>query len=423
MSKQIKAVPGTKDILPDEIGAWYRIEEISREIFSRYNFREIRTPVFESTSLFSRGIGEETDIVSKEMYTFRDKGEDSLTLRPEMTAPVVRAFIEHSMFNQSQINKLFYFAPMFRQERPQAGRLRQFHQFGAEILGSSSPYSDCEIILSAAGILRAIGLKDLTIKINSLGTPAARETYKEKLRLYLNDHLSSLSPESQKRFHTNILRIFDSKEEQDQKIMANAPLLYEYLDEESRAEFNLVEEMLSARGISYMPDYRLVRGLDYYTKTTFEIISGKVGSQSALCGGGRYDNLVSDLGGPAIPGVGFAAGVERILLAVKNEGIPLGESFHPAVYIANLNRDDSAGSFKTAEALRDEGISAELDILGRSMKAQMREANKFEAAFVVILGGDESKEGNCTIKNMKTSAQEIVPLNQIVSFISKNLNG
>ncbi|MCC6549688.1 MAG: histidine--tRNA ligase [Ignavibacteriaceae bacterium] len=423
MSKVAKAVPGTKDILPEEIGAWYRIEKLSRKIFSRYNFREIRTPIFESTSLFSRGIGEETDIVSKEMYTFRDKGEDLLTLRPEMTAPVVRAFIEHSMYSQSQITKLFYFAPMFRQERPQAGRLRQFHQFGAEILGSSSPYSDCEIILSAAGILKAIGLKDLTIKINSLGTPASREIYKEKLRLYLNDHLTSLSPESQKRYHTNILRIFDSKEEQDKKIMAGAPLLYEYLDEESRAEFNLVEEMLSSRGISYQPDYQLVRGLDYYTKTTFEIISGKVGSQSALCGGGRYDNLVSDLGGPSVPGVGFAAGVERILLAAKNEGIVFGDAIRPDVYIANLKRDDSAGSFRVAQELRDEDISAEMDILGRSMKAQMREANKLEVSFVVILGGDESKDGNCTIKNMKNSSQEVVPLNQIVIFISRNLHG
>lgn len=423
MSKSIKAVPGTKDILPDEIGGWYRIEELSRKIFNRYNFREIRTPVFESTSLFSRGIGEETDIVSKEMYTFRDKGEDLLTLRPEMTAPVVRAFIEHSMFSQSQITKLFYFAPMFRQERPQAGRLRQFHQFGAEILGSSSPYSDCEIILSAAGILKEIGLQDLTIKINSLGTSAARETYKEKLRHYLTGHLSSLSPESQKRFHTNILRIFDSKEEQDKKIMAGAPLLYEYLDEESRAEFNLVEEMLSSRGISYQPDYQLVRGLDYYTKTTFEIVSGKVGSQSALCGGGRYDNLVSDLGGPAVPGVGFAAGVERILLAAKNEGIVFEDASRPAVYIANLQRDNAAGSFRVSEELREGGFSVEMDILGRSMKAQMREANKLEVSFVVILGGDESKEGNCTIKNMKNSSQEIIPQNQIVTFISKNLHG
>lgn len=423
MSKTIKAVPGTKDLLPDEMGAWYRIEELSRRIFSRYNFREIRTPVFESTSLFSRGIGEETDIVSKEMYTFRDKGDDLLTLRPEMTAPVVRAFIEHSMFNQSQVTKLFYFAPMFRQERPQAGRLRQFHQFGAEILGSSSPFSDCEIILSAAGILKAIGLQDLTIKINSLGSPAAREAYKEKLRDYLNGRMNSLSPESQKRFHTNILRIFDSKEEQDKAIMAEAPLLYEYLDEESRAEFNLVEEVLSSRGISYQPDYQLVRGLDYYTKTTFEIVSGKVGSQSALCGGGRYDNLVSDLGGPAIPGVGFAAGVERILLAAKNEGIAFGGNSHPDVYIANLKRDNTAGSFRVAEELRDEGISVEIDILGRSMKAQMREANKLEVSFVVILGGDESGDGNCTIKNMKDSSQEIVALNQIVNFITKNLHG
>lgn len=406
----IKAVTGTKDILPSEISSWYYLEEIAKKTFHKYNFREIRTPVFESTALFARGIGEETDIVSKEMYTFTDKGDEQLTLRPEMTAPVVRAFIEHSLHATSKINKLWYFAPMFRQERPQAGRFRQFHQFGAEILGSESPLSDCEVILSAAEILQTLGLKNLTIKINSLGTPECREIYKEKLAEYLKPNFEGLSPESQKRYSKNILRIFDSKEAQDIQLMKNAPLLIEYLDEASRTEYELVKKILSEQNLSYEEDFRLVRGLDYYTKTTFEIISGSVGSQSAVCGGGRYDNLVKELGGPEIPGVGFAAGVERILLAAKNENIELPSLITPDVYIVNLKREAGAESFLLAQKLRAIGYGVEFDVSGRSVKAQMREANKLNVKITVILGGDEAAEGNCTVKDMTTGGQKVVQM-------------
>lgn len=413
----IKAVTGTKDILPSEISSWYHIEEITKKIFTKYNFREIRTPVFESTSLFARGIGEETDIVSKEMYTFRDKGEELLTLRPEMTAPVVRAFIEHSMHATAKVNKLWYFAPMFRQERPQAGRFRQFHQFGAEILGSESPISDCEVILSAWDILKTIGLKNLVIKINSLGTHGSREVYKEKLSEYLQPHFTKLSEESRKRFAKNILRIFDSKEEQDIEIMRNAPLLYEYLDDASRNEFTLVKDILRGEGLQFEEDYRLVRGLDYYTKTTFEIISGSVGSQSAVCGGGRYDNLVKELGGPEIPGVGFAAGVERVLLAAKNENIELPGEKNPDVYIVNLNREAASESFLLAQKLRGKGLGVEYDVTGRSVKAQMREANKFNVKTSIILGGDEAAEGKCTVKDMQSGEQKQVLFSQIVELV------
>ena len=302
----IKAVTGTKDILPDEIPAWKLVEKTIERIFHNFNYKEIRTPVFEETSLFARGIGEETDIVGKEMYSFTDRSENNITLKPEMTASVVRAFIEHSLGKQQSLNKLYYVSPMFRQERPQAGRLRQFHQFGAEALGSTSVYLDVEMIQMAFEILKELGLKDLNVKINSLGTPESRNAYKEKLRKFIIDKKNKLSEDSRKRFDKNILRIFDSKDENDKKIMKDAPLLLDHLDSESKESFEIVKETLKLSGIPFEVDPYLVRGLDYYTKTTFEIISGKVGSQNALCGGGRYDLLVEHLEGEPTPGVGFA---------------------------------------------------------------------------------------------------------------------
>ncbi len=315
----IKAITGTKDILPVDISKWHYLEKLLRETFQFFNYKEIRTPIFEETALFARGIGEETDIVSKEMYTFKDRSETSITLRPENTAGVVRSFIEQSLGAQQSLNKLYYIGPMFRQERPQAGRLRQFHQFGAEALGSTSPLLDAEMIQVAYHILKNLGLKNLVVKINSLGIPEVRENYKNILRDYLKDKKDNLSEESRKRFETNILRIFDSKIEVDQTIMKNAPLLIDYLDEQSKNDFEVVKNYLIKVGIPFEVDPALVRGLDYYTKTTFEIVSGSVGAQSALCGGGRYDLLVEELGGKATPGVGFAAGMERILLACENE--------------------------------------------------------------------------------------------------------
>ena len=315
----IKSVTGTKDILPSEINNWKFLENTVHSVFQNFNYKEIRTPVFEETSLFARGIGEQTDIVGKEMYTFLDKGGNSLTLKPEMTASVARAFIEHSLGNKQSLNKLYYISPMFRQERPQAGRQRQFHQFGGEALGSQSPLLDAELIQIAFDILSSLGLKDISVKINSLGTPTCREIYKEQLKKFLKDKKNKLSEDSRRRFDTNILRIFDSKIQQDQLIIKDAPLLIDFLDDESKQDFEVVKKALQLAGIPFEVDSKLVRGLDYYTKTTFEIISGKVGSQSALCGGGRYDLLIEQLGGMPTPGVGFAAGIERILLACANE--------------------------------------------------------------------------------------------------------
>lgn len=418
----IKAVTGTKDTLPGEINKWKYLENIVRDIFSCFNYKEIRTPVFEETVLFARGIGEETDIVGKEMYSFLDRSETSLTLKPEMTAGVVRAYIEHSMGNQQPLNKLYYVSPMFRQEKPQAGRLRQFHQFGCEALGSSSPFLDAEMIQVSFHILKQLGLRDLTVKINTLGVPSSRELYKDKLKSFLQDKKHLLSEDSRKRFDKNILRIFDSKAEEDQHLLKGAPTLLEYLDEESRNDFDILMKAVSSAGIPFEIDHKLVRGLDYYTKTTFEIISGKVGSQSALCGGGRYDLLIEELGGKPTPGVGFAAGIERILLACENEKsfTLLDESLD--LYIVKLNKELSQVIFDSASFFRRANCSVDFDYLDRSVKAQMREANKLNARFVLFIGGDEYKSGYCNLKNMSTGDQLQVHINQLDQILTNLKN-
>lgn len=418
----IKAITGTKDILPSDIRKWYHLENLVKKIFQNYNYKEIRTPIFEETSLFARGIGEETDIVSKEMYTFKDRSETSITLKPEMTAGVVRAFIEHSLAEKQPLTKVFYISPMFRQERPQAGRLRQFHQFGAEALGSTSPLLDAEMIEVAFDILKRLGLKDLSVKINSLGIPFARENYKNELRKYLADKKSKLTEESRIRFEKNILRIFDSKAEQDQEIMKNAPLLIDYLDDESKRDFDIVKNYLTNLNIPFEVEPRLVRGLDYYTKTTFEIISGKVGAQSSLCGGGRYDLLVEELGGKPTPGVGFAAGMERILLACENENVLNLPEPYIDVYLVRIDNDLILKVSEIASALRKNDLMVDYDYLNRSVKAQMREANKLNARFVLFVGGDEYKNGELVLKNLTTSEQEKIKVSELSSLISKFKN-
>ena len=416
----IKSITGTKDILPAEIPYWQRLESIVEKIFSSFNYKEIRTPVFEETNLFVRSIGEETDIVGKEMYTFNDKSNASITLKPEMTASVARSFIEHSLGKLQPLNKFYYISPMFRQERPQAGRQRQFHQFGGEALGSTSPLLDAEIIIIAFRILSSLNLKDLTIKINSLGIPSSRENYKSILRKHLDDKKNQLSEDSRKRFDKNILRIFDSKVESDQEIIKDAPVLIDFIDEESKKDFELVKALLKQSKVPFEVDTKLVRGLDYYTKTTFEIVSGKVGSQNALCGGGRYDLLIEQLGGAPTPGVGFAAGMERILLACQNEkslNLP-GEKID--LYITRVDEDLTQKVFELAVYFRQESLIVELDYLGRSVKAQMREANKLNARFVLFVGGEEFKSKKLILKIMATGEQKEYPLeelNEIKSFI------
>jgi len=419
----LKSIYGTKDVLPKDIGKWNYIESVVKTIFASFNYKEIRTPLFEETALFSRSIGEETDIVSKEMYTFLDRSETSVTLRPEMTASVVRAFIEHSLANQFSLNKLFYIAPMFRQERPQAGRLRQFHQFGAEAMGSASPVLDAEIIILAYTIIKSLGLKDLTVKINSLGITSSRKNYIDILKKYLEPKLNDLSEESRKRFEKNVLRIFDSKSENDIQIMQDAPKLIDYLDEESKNEFQTVQDILGKEQIPFTLDSSLVRGLDYYSKTTFEIVSGKVGSQSALCGGGRYDGLIELLGGDANYGVGFAAGIERIILALQNEETELPELSSLDVYVVLLNKELVNDYYLFANKLRKNKFKVEIDYLLRSVKAQMREANKLQAKYVAMFGGDEYAENKVVIKNMFTGSQQVVPLEEAEKEILLSVGG
>lgn len=417
----IKAITGTKDTLPIDMPKWKYLENLVCKVMNNYNYQEIRTPVFEETALFSRGIGESTDIVSKEMYTFKDRSDTSITLKPEMTASVVRALLEHSLDKQNVLNKLFYISSMFRQERPQAGRFRQFNQFGAEALGSNSPTLDAEMILIAYQIISGLGLKNLVVKINSLGIPESRENYKKILREFLEDKKDGLSEDSKKRMDTNVLRIFDSKDERDQVIMSKAPLLIEYLDDESLEHFEQVKKVLLSAKVPFEVDPVLVRGLDYYTHTTFEVISSSVGSQSALCGGGRYNLLVQQLGDRDVPGVGFAAGMERILLACENENcLDLPE---PSVdlYIVRLSKEQEIQN-KVAELayqFRSNNLSVEIDYTQRSVKAQMREANRINSKYTLIVGGEEYENGKLVLKNMTGGDQLEIDLKNIQAVVDE----
>lgn len=409
----LKAIYGTKDIYGLDVYKWQQLEAIVRNIFHSFNYQEIRTPIFEDTSLFKRGIGDSTDIVGKEMYTFTDKGGNSLTLKPEMTAAVVRAYIEHNMYKQSILDKLFYISPMFRQERPQAGRLRQFHQFGAEALGIKSPELDAEMIYIPYIILKHFNLSNLTVKINSLGKNNEREIFKSELKKYLSTKYNDLSEDSKKRFETNVLRIFDSKDPRDIEIMQNAPNLLDYIDNESREHFEKVQSLLKLLNVPFVIDHKLVRGLDYYTETTFEIISSSVGAQSALCGGGRYDGLVKQLDGPELPGVGFAAGIERILLAIENEKSYNFNIPNVNYYIVRLDDNLSDKVLFFANILRSKNYVVDFDYAKRSVKAQMREANKLNAEKVIFIGGDEFSQGKCAIKDMKSGEQFVISLDDI----------
>ena len=409
----IKAIKGTSDILPEEIVFWDHLTKIVQDQMRYFNYKEIRTPIFEHTALFSRGIGEGTDIVSKEMYSFTDRSENNLTLKPEMTASVVRAFIEHSLGKQSGLNKLFYISPMFRQERPQAGRMRQFHQFGIEAIGSHNPSLDAEVIQVAYEIISNLGLKDITVSINSLGIPEERIKFAEALKEYISSKKDQLSEDSQRRLETNVLRILDSKNRDDQNIVKNAPSILEFLGAESLEHFEKVKELLTISNIPYTVEPKLVRGLDYYTHTTFEILSSRVGSQSALCGGGRYNLLVEQLDGPSTPAVGFAAGIERILLACKAEEAFTPENENVDLYVVRTDKELENKTFELASFFRVKKLKVEFDYLSRSVKAQMREANKYNARFVIFLGGDDYKNGEVQLKNMESSEQQIIKLSEL----------
>ena len=415
----IKAIAGTKDILPDEIIYWNHLTNLVLSQMKYFNYKEIRTPIFEQTELFARGIGDSTDIVSKEMYTFIDRSQNNLTLKPEMTASVVRAFIEHSLGKLNGLNKLFYISPMFRQERPQAGRLRQFHQFGIEALGSHNPALDAEVIQVAFTILQNLGLENIEVNLNSLGVPEERNNFANALKEFLSGKKNELSEDSKNRFETNVLRILDSKNNHDQELLKGAPNLIDFLGAESLAHFNKVKEYLTIAKIPFNENHKLVRGLDYYTHTTFEILSSSVGSQSALCGGGRYNLLIEQLGGDSTPAVGFAAGIERILLACKSENSISSLNENIDVYIIRLNNEHELKVFEIATNLRNHNIIVEYDYATRSVKAQMREANKLNSKFVLFVGGEEFTKGEVQIKNMLNGEQQNISIDNIEILLSK----
>ncbi len=415
-SSNYRVPTGTKDLLPDEIQKWHFVERKISDVMRRFNYAEIRTPVFEYTDLFKRSIGEATDVVGKEMYTFLDKGEESLTLRPEMTASVIRSYIENNLGQEQPLNKLYYLGPMFRQERPQKGRLRQFHQFGVESIGSSAPEADVETMLVALTIYEELGLKDLNFKINSVGCPACRPNYRTELVAFLSKVKDQLSQESQKRLETNPMRILDSKSEKDIALTKEAPLMKDHLCGECASHFDKVKSLLNGVRISYEIDGRLVRGLDYYTKTAYEIQSGKLGSQNALGGGGRYDLLTESLGGKPTPAVGFAAGIERLIIVMEAENLSFGDISGIDVYVVALGDAALMAAMPYVQVLRKQNIVCELDYLGRSMKAQMRDANRHKAKFALILGDNEIAKNEGVIKNMSNGEQSVVPLPQLVDY-------
>ena len=411
-----RSIKGTKDVLPSESGAWQAVEAAIHTVMHTFNYREIRTPVFEETSLFARSIGELTDIVGKEMYSFEDRGGTSLTLKPEMTASVIRAYIQHNLGEQQPLTKVYYIAPMFRQERPQAGRLRQFHQFGAEAIGGQQPAIDAEIIALSVEIYKALGLGRFEVRINSVGCEKCRPAYKETLKKFLKPKLKELSEESRRRFETNPFRILDSKDSADQLAIKDAPLIKDHLCAECSTHFEEVQKGLHGFDIAFQIDGRIVRGLDYYTKTAYEIIGNDLGSQDALAGGGRYDLLVKDLGGKSTPAVGFAAGIERLLMTLEKQGKTPAVDVHPILFLAAADDGSRERVLAEAGSLRRNGIRCEIDLLKRSLKAQFREADRQQAEFVAVVGERELQADEVSIKIMRTGEEKKVRLSDLSKF-------
>jgi histidyl-tRNA synthetase len=411
----IQAVKGTKDILPDEVAAWHRIEGTARALFALYGYREIRTPIFEPTELFARGIGQETDIVSKEMYTFEDRDGGSLTLRPEATAGTVRAVIEHNLMNTDPALKVYTLGPMFRRERPQKGRYRQFHQVNVEVFGVTSPSIDVEVVEMALAYLEGCGLTQYELVLNSVGDAKCRPAYVETLRTALRAQAGKLCADCQRRTETNPLRVLDCKVPDDQPVIESLPRISDHLCDECRAHFAEVRRELELLQIPYRLSHRLVRGLDYYVRTTFEVLSGELGAQNSVLGGGRYDGLVKELGGPDIPGIGFALGMERLVMLIP----PVPVEARCEVFLAPLVPEGRDFALRLQRQLRKAGVSAMTDHEGRGLKSQMKRADKLGARFVAILGEDEMAKARWTIRNMKASTQEEVGLDAAAEYLIK----
>ncbi|MGD9901401.1 MAG: histidine--tRNA ligase [Spirochaetales bacterium] len=408
----ITAQKGTKDVLPNESYKWHYLEDKIKEVTRLYNIKEVRTPMFEATELFLRGVGDSTDIVNKEMYTFLDKGDRSITLKPEGTAGVVRSYIENGLFNEPQPIKCYYVSSIFRYERPQKGRLREHHQFGIEYFGSNSPLADAEVIMVAVDFIKSFGIKNVSVNINSIGNEGDRENYKAKLRDYFKNQLNDLCSDCQNRYNTNVLRLLDCKVDMEKEVVKNAPSILNSLSEESMRHFEAVKKELTVKDIKYTVNDKIVRGLDYYTGTVFEIIGDDIeGPSKVICGGGRYNNLVEELGGKPEPAVGFGMGLERVLMLLDEFKISIPEPAGVDVYV--ISSDKVVNALEVANELRERGVSAEVDLLERGLNAQLNYANKIGAKFVMFASDNSFIE----LKNMKNGVQEPMTFEEAVEFI------
>lgn len=416
---QLQALRGTQDILPNDIYKWSYMENIIRDLCALYGYGEIRTPIFEETKLFLRGIGDTTDVVTKEMYTFEDRGGRSITLRPENTASAVRAFLEHKLYGDQGVHKLFYIGSMFRYDRPQAGRYREFHQFGVEILGASSPLADVEVIVLAYRLFQKLGLQNLELRINSIGDKNCRNAYKKELISYYESQKDMLCEDCKQRLYKNPLRLLDCKEDNCKILAKNAPVITNYLCEECHNKFEKVKSGLTALHISYVVDPGLVRGLDYYTNTAFEIQYPPLGAQSAICGGGRYDKLVEEMGGPDVPGIGFAVGLERLLLALEGQNLIPNCPQKSSVYIVALGEKAEIEGLKIQGELREKGVMTYMDLQEKSLKGQMKQAGKVQSIYAVIIGENEMEQGKATVKHMQTGEQSEISFSQVADYISQ----
>ncbi|CCJ34677.1 histidine--tRNA ligase [Caloramator australicus] len=416
-----QAPKGTKDVLPKESYKWHYIEGEVRKICAEFGYSEIRTPTFEHTELILRGVGETTDIVQKEMYTFNDKAGRSITLKPEGTAPAVRAFIEHGLQFDTQPTKLYYITPVFRYENVQAGRLREHHQFGIEMFGSPSPSADAEVISLAMTFLKRLGLDNLKVNINNIGCPECRKNYNEALKNYLKDNLEELCDVCRDRYERNPLRILDCKEKTCQRIVKEAPIITDYVCDNCKNHFEGLKHELELLGIHYEVDPHIVRGLDYYTQTVFEIISSSIKENLTICGGGRYNNLIKEIGGPDMPAVGFGLGLERLILTLESKGIEIPKPKGISLYVASIGDKAKDEAAKIVYGLRNKGISCERDLMNKSLKAQMKYANKIGAKYVIVLGDEEIENNRAKLKEMETGQEEEIVLSDIYEVIKERI--
>ncbi len=411
---------GTKDIIPSETYKWQYLEKMFKQTCKNFGYSEIRTPIFEHTELFERGVGGDTDVVQKEMYTFLDKGERSITLKPEGTSSVVRAFLENKIYTQAQPTKVYYVTPCFRYERPEAGRLRQFHQFGVEAFGSDEPALDVEVMSLVSTFFKDLGLESIELQINSIGCPKCREAYDKKLREYLSTKVDDLCGTCQSRYETNPMRILDCKVETCQEKTTDAPLMIDNLCEECEEHFGKVKDYLELAEVEYVVNPKIVRGLDYYTKTAFEFISKDIGSQGTVSGGGRYDGLVTEVGGPDTPSVGFGMGIERLLLTLENCDIEIPNEDDIDLFIVSMGEEADKLAFKLLAKLRRKGISADKDYLGRGIKAQFKQADRSNARNTVVIGDDEIEKNIVSLKDMESGEQKEISIDDLIKELGGN---